>query len=143
MIMKNKKIVAIIMFFCLFTGVLSLNSRNIEAKGKYVLSGFGKNVEAKYLVIKPNKNKKKLIVKGWAYKTKSRNYQKSGKSKKYFNKTFKVASNCKVVEVEMPRNDVYSFKKYLKKYNIHGDFAGIVVQVVIKNGKVYRIYKSA
>ncbi len=142
-VMKNKKVVVIILLLCFFTSVFSPNSRQIEAKRKYVLYGYGKHVDAKYLVIKPKNNRKKLLVKGWAYKTKKRTYDESGKSKKYINKTFKVARNCKVVEVEMPRDHVYSFKKYLRKYKIRGDFAGIAVQVVIKNGKVYRIYKSA
>ncbi len=141
--MKNIRIAVIVFFFCLLMGVVSPGSRRVEAKGKYVLSGFGKLVDEEYLVIKPKNNKKRLLVKGWAYKTKNRNVDKSGRSKKYFNKTFIVARNCKVVEVEMPHDHVYNFKRYLSKYNIHGDFAGIAVDVVIKGGKVYRIYRSA
>ncbi len=141
--MRKKISIVIILVICLLAGALLPNTGRAEAKEKYVLSGFGKQVEAEYLVIKPKNNKKKLLVRGWAYKTKNRGVDVSGKKKKYFDKTFKVARNCKVVEVEMPRNHVYGFKKYLSKYKISGDFAGIAVEVVIRNGKVYRIYRSA
>lgn len=54
-----------------------------------------------------------------------------------------IAKYFQVVEVEMPTNHVYSYRKYLKKYKIHGDFTGIEARVVIKNGKVHRIYLSS
>lgn len=139
----KRKILSVLLCLCLImVSAAVYPSRKAEAKGKYVLAGSGKNVKSDYLVIKP-KGKNKLRVKGWAYKTKKVFADTSEMSNKYYNKTFKIARGCKVIEVEMPKDHVYSYKKYLKKYKIHGDFAGIETQVVIKNGKVHRIYLSA
>ncbi len=140
--MKRKILSILLCLSLIMVSAAAYPSRKAEAKGKYVLAGSGKNVKSDYLVIKP-KGKNKLQVKGWAYKTKKVFADTSEMSNKYYNKIFKIARGCKVVEVEMPTNHVYSYRKYLKKYKIHGDFTGIEARVVIKNGKVHRIYLSA
>lgn len=137
------KIISVVLCLCLIiVSAAVYPDWKTEAKGKYVLAGPGKGVSPDYLVIKP-KGKNKLRVKGWAYKTKKLFADTSEMSNKYYKKTFKIARSCKVVEVEMPKNHVYSYRKYIKKYKIHGDFTGIEARVVIKGGKVHRIYLSA
>lgn len=139
----KRKILSVLLCLCfIIVSVATYPGRKAETKGKYVLMGSGKSVRSDYLVIKP-KGKNKLKVKGWAYKTKKVFADTSEKSTKYYNKVFKIARGCKVIEVEMPKNHVYSYQKYLKKYKIHGDFTGIEARVVIKSGKVHRIYLSA
>lgn len=139
----KRKILSVLLCLCLIVvGVVAGQDWKAAAKGKYVLAGSGKNVRSDYLVIEP-KGKNKLRVKGWAYQTQKVFADTSAMSNKYYNKTFKIARGCKVIEVEMPKNHVYSYWKYLKKYKIHGDFAGIEAKVVIKGGKVHRIYLSA
>ena len=138
-----KKMIVVLAISCMVLGTVAWPSKFAEAKSKYFLSGFGKGVEPDYLVVTPKNRNKELLVKGWAYKNKKLFADTYGKSKKYVNKKFKVTRDCKVIEVEMPKNQVYRLKKYITKYKIRGDFAGIQVQLLIKDGKVCRIYRSA
>ena len=61
------------------------------------------------------------------------------------NKRIAVARNCRVIEIENPRNHIYSLKNYIRKYKVKRgqNIRGIETYLKIKGGKITEIDFSA
>ena len=137
----NKYRIAIVL--CLIGGIVVFQSkpRQAMAKSKYWLSAMsyetGGTSSVKY-------KGTKIKIKGKWGKGKSMDLALNA-GKKSVNKTLKLASNCKVIEVEMPKNHVYPAKKYFKKIGLKKGkiLPYIELNILIENKKVKKIYTSA
>ena len=86
----------------------------------------------------------KIQIFGWWQKGKSFQGAMDGK-KRLYSKRFKISKNCKVLEIEEPRNHTYSLKKYIKKRGIRKGQSILNVEnyIKIKKGKIVKIEFSA
>jgi hypothetical protein len=143
---KSALLLAVLLFVCFFTA--QAQTVDVQAASKtYYLVGFGKGGEWPEYTIKLYLKKNSVVIKGNMQKYTSKHsleYGGSYKKVKFKNKKYKISSNCQIIERE-DQDYSYGYNTYLKERGISStkNCAGIMVQIVVKNGKVTKIIFSA